>query len=274
MKKYILLIVVLGVFGYYAHNYFGEKRVLRIGVECDYAPNNWEENTPTASNLPISNNKGFYAEGYDLQIAKLVAEELNAKLEVRKVAWKDLPNALNSKEIDVIFSGMLDTAERRKFADFSDTYDISRTEYTIVVNKDSKYADATSLPDFSGAKIIAQKGTHLDDVIEQIPGVHHLPPVETVTEMLNIVIANKADGTVINLDTGQSYTRKHRNLVQIRFPAGEGFKLAFNGICAGVRKNDTELLYEINRALGKISKHDRQRLMDRSVARALQQAIP
>ncbi|MBQ7219877.1 MAG: transporter substrate-binding domain-containing protein [Synergistaceae bacterium] len=268
MKKYIILLLICAL-GFFFHEYYGEKRVLRIGVECDYAPNNWQEDSPTDTNCPLVNAPGFYAEGYDIQIAKRVAEELNATLEVRKIAWNDLFDTLDRREIDAIFSGMLDSAERRKRAIFSDTYDISRTEYTIVVNRASPYASAIRLQDFAGAKLVAQKGTHLDDVIDQIDGVIHMPPVNTVTEMLFMVVNNKADGTVINLDTGQSYERKHSNLKLIRFPEGEGFHLDFNGICAGVRKGNTKLLNDINAALAKISRRERNRLMDRAVIRTL-----
>ena len=54
-----------------------EKTVLRIGMECDYAPNNWQEDTATDTNLPISNLSGFYAEGYDIQMSKLLAEKMD-----------------------------------------------------------------------------------------------------------------------------------------------------------------------------------------------------
>ena len=53
----------------------------------------------------------------------------------------------------------------------------------------------------------------------------------------------------------------------IRFPKGEGFKFDYKGICAGVRKKDKLLLDEINNALRKLSKRDRQRIMDRTIAR-------
>ena len=273
MKKYLLMILLLGVVGFYAHEYFAEKRVLRIGVECDYAPNNWEEDRQSDSNFPIVNHKGFYAEGYDLQIAKRVADKMNADLEVKKVAWKDLPDALNKNEIDAIFSGMLDTEARKKFAAFSDVYDVTRTECTITVNTSSPYADSQSIADFSGAKLVAQKGTHLDDVIDQIDGVIHMPPVESISSMLEMVVQAKVDGTVVNLDTGQTYERMHENLRVIRFPEGEGFKLNFTGICAGVRKKDTALLQEINDALAKISPRERRMLMDRTIARAIKSSM-
>lgn len=270
MRKYVLMIIALAVIGFIVHTQFAEKRVLRIGVECDYAPNNWEEDKPSPTNFPIANKKGFYAEGYDLQIAKLVADELDAELEVRKIAWNDLPDALNRREIDAIFSGMLDTSERKSFVNFSDTYEIAKTEYTIVVNRDSRYANAKTLDDFAGAKIVAQKGTNLDKAIDQIPNVNHIPGVDTVAEMLDLLVKYHVDGTVINLDTGQSYVRKHKNLAIIRFEENEGFKMDFNGICAGVRKRDKTLLEEINKALAKISKRDRRMIMDRVIARAIQ----
>lgn len=269
MKK-ILLVLIFSIFlaGYYAHEHFAEKRILRIGVECDYAPNNWLEEYPTDTNLPLVNEPGHYAEGYDIQIAKLVAEKMNAVLEVRRIDWEELHDALNRHEIDAIFSGMLDTKERRKFAAFSNTYDITQTEYTIVVNNASPYAHAQTIEDFAGAKLVAQKGTHLDDAIAQIPGAVHLKPVKTVREMLRLVVNNEVDGTVINLDTGQTYERKYKNLSVIRFPKGKGFNIDFNGICAGVRKTDKRLLADINGALAHISKRDRQRIMDRTIARA------
>ena len=270
MKKYVLLVVILCLASFFfARGHFAEKRVLRIGVECDYAPNNWLETEQTDSNYPIVNEPGHYAEGYDIQIAKRVAEEINATLEVKRISWSELLVALNRREIDAIFSGMLDTEERRKAADFSDTYDVAQTEYTIVVNTASPFRDAKTLGEFSGAKLVAQKGTLLDEVIAQIPGAVHVPPVNTVREMLSMVVDNEVDGTVINLDTGQTYERKHKNLKVIRFPVGEGFNLGFHGICAGVHKGNTKLLKEINSALAEISKRERKRLMDKVVIYAI-----
>ena len=272
MKKYILLVVAVicvSVFAYFRRE--PEKpapqKILRIGVECDYAPNNWEEHRHSEFNIPLANHEGYYAEGYDIQIARLVASELNAMLEVRKIPWNDLIPALNRGEIDAIFSGMLDTTERREQAAFSDTYEISKTEYTIIVNDASLYAGSKKFTDFRGAKLIAQRGTNLDRAIDQVPGAVHVQPVETVQEMLDSVVSGKVDGAVINLDVGRSYEATHRNLKVIRFPEGEGFVLGFNGICAGVRKEDADLLKGINRALNGISRSRRQKIMDETVSR-------
>ena len=53
-----------------------------------------------------------------------------------------------------------------------------------MVLADSPYLNATSIQDFSGAAVLGQQGTALDDVIEQIEGVDHLSPVGSVPDML------------------------------------------------------------------------------------------
>lgn len=248
------------------------KPVLRVGMECDYAPNNWEEKRPSEFNAPLSNQEGAYADGYDLQIAKLVAEDMGATLEVKKVAWNDLLPALQRGEIDAIFSGMLDTEERKRQASFSEPYEVQKTEYAVVVNTASPYAGAKKLTDFSGAKFTGQKDTKLYSSIGQMPGAIAMPAVNTVPEMLDAVTSGKVDGIVINLDTGRSYEATHSNLKVIRFQENEGFEIGFNGICAGVRKNDTELLNRINMVIGRTTKNERQKIMDATVSRLLKNA--
>lgn len=280
MKKYIAELLVL-VACTFAFAYFGgekeekprEKFVLRIGVECDYAPNNWEERTPTEYTVPISNHEGHYADGYDIQIAKFVAEKLEADLEVYKISWNSLISSLQKGEIDAIFSGMLDTNGRRRLISFTDTYEVSSTEYAVIVNVNSPYAIAKKMTDFRGAKFTAQRSTNLYAAISQLPGALALPAVDTVSDMLLAVTTGRADCSVINLDTGRSYELTYKNIKVIRFPQNEGFKLGFTGICAGVRKNDSSLLYRINEALRDLTKGERRRIMDSVISRILDSTL-
>lgn len=238
------------------------KPLLRIGVECDYVPNSWEEMKASDSNVPISNREGHYAEGYDVQIAKLVAEKIGFVLEVKKIAWNDLLPSLNSGDIDAIFSSMLDTDERKEVVAFSEPYEVNKAKYGIIVDSVSPYITAKALGDFRGARIIGEKGTMLDDVIEQIPGVNHIKPVDTVPGMIDFVLNGSADGAVIDTDTGHFYEFMNKNLKLVEFAEDDGFKLGFSGVCAGVRKDDTELLHRINIALYDIDHSERKKIMD------------
>ena len=268
MKKFMFVVVVLmGAFFFFWGRDLNKIEVIRVGTECDYAPQNWEEDRQTNSNVPLANKEGFYAEGYDIQVAKFVAGALGAKLEVKKIAWSDLLPALNRREIDAVFSGMLDTKERREVAAFTDTYEVKKIEYAVVVNTKSRYVVRRRIDDFAGASFIAQAGTNLDAAIDQIPGAVHMPGAETVPETLAKVINNEVDGLVIDVDAGRSYEKTYPNLKLIRFPEGHGFTIGYTGVCAAVRKKDTHLLEKINGVLSSLSPRDRQRLMDATVAR-------
>ena len=260
MKKIIIFVVlVLGAVYFFSNKYFYEPPVLRIGSECDYIPNSWEENFKSDSNIPISNHKGYYAEGYDIQIANLVAKELGMTPRVVKLKWEDLIEALLRREIDVIFSSMLDTDDRKKLASFSDPYE--------VIRKDGKFADITKLEDLYQARILSQKGTYFENAIDQIPGAIKATPVITVSDMIEELDNGKVDGIVIDVDTGTTYEKMDDDLKLVRFPEGEGFIIGFSGVCAGVRKNDRRLLEGIDTAISKITPRMRQRVMDQVISK-------
>ena len=275
MKGFAVVVVLLlaavcyaGVRYFLNVDDYGHAVVLRVGVECDYPPNNWEENKQTNSNVPLANNKGFYAEGYDIQIAKTAAKSMGAKLELKKLAWNDLIPALNRNEIDVIFSGMLDTSARKELIAFTESYQARVTEYAAVVQKSGKWADAKKLTDFEGARFVAQVDSNFDAVIEQLAGSVHLPPVNTPNEMLEELLKNKTDGIITDIGLAKNYVKEYSNLQIIVFPKGESFVFDHSGICAGVRKSDEKLLNKLNEVLNNISPESRQKIMRESIARS------
>ena len=265
MRKYILLLLMIIIA--FVYNVFLNKdeRVIRIGVECDHEPYNWQETVSSDTNFPLVNAPGFYAEGYDVQIAKAVADEIGARIEFHKIHFDDLIYALLVGEIDAIFSGMVDTDERKKLINFTVPYEVRKTKYAAVMNKQSRYVNANSVHDLEGARMIAQKDSRFDMVIDQIPNVEHMTPVEAQTEVIDAVVNLSADGTVVNYDTGLSYQSMYNNLVVIYFHDDDGFELGFTGLCAGVRKNDRKLLDELNSAIEGITQRQRQRIMDNTI---------
>ena len=64
---------------------------------------------------------------------------------------------------------MSPTAERKDTIDFTSNYYVSNL--VIIMNKDSSYANASSLADFAGAKIGAQSGTFHENAVTQIENV-------------------------------------------------------------------------------------------------------
>ena len=65
-----------------------DKEVLRVGMECAYAPFNWTQETEELANgdkaVPIYGTS-FYAYGYDVMVAQKLADEMGMELEVHKI---------------------------------------------------------------------------------------------------------------------------------------------------------------------------------------------
>lgn len=99
--------------------------VLKVGMECAYAPFNWtdmDEPTPGAVAISSQGSEGLYANGYDVQIAQYIANKLGMKLEIYAITWDGLLPALQSGTVDAIIAGMSPTAEREQEIDFTDVY--------------------------------------------------------------------------------------------------------------------------------------------------------
>ncbi len=74
---------------------------LKIGMEANYPPYNWTQTTDANGAVPIDGSKQ-YANGYDVQIAKIIGKKLHRKVVVEKTEWDGLLPALTSGKIDLI----------------------------------------------------------------------------------------------------------------------------------------------------------------------------
>ena len=119
-----------------------EREKLIVGLECNYAPFNWTENERTDSNYEISGTV-TYAEGYDVQIAKMIADELDMELVIKKLEWDALIPSVQEYTIDLIIAGMSPTETRKVDIDFTSPYYSS--EHVLLVESSSTYANVTSV---------------------------------------------------------------------------------------------------------------------------------
>ena len=236
------------------------KRVLRVGMECDYAPFNWTQTEKNDRTAAIKG--GGYADGYDVQIAKKIADGLNMELEIVKLDWASLEGpALNAGQIDLVVAGMSPLADRKETIDFSDNYYVS--DLVIVVRKDSAYATATQLSDFADAKITGQLGTFHYDVIDQIEGVNKQTAMETFPDMVVALSSGKIDGYVSERPGALSAVASNSDLTFIAFDEGKGFAYDVDevSIAVGVKKGSA-LTAQVNEVLATISQEERDQMME------------
>ena len=240
------------------------KEQLKIGMECDYAPFNWTQPDTKNNAVPISNDTTGYAGGYDVQMSKKIADDLGMELVIVKMDWDGLIPALNAGTIDLIIAGMSPTDERKGVIDFSDYY--YESDLVIVIKKDGPYAAATSIADFSGAKITGQLNTTHYEVIDQIAGVNKQEALPDFPSMINSLKSGFIDGYVSERPGALGAVRVHSDLAFIAFDADKGFNYDINesNISIGMKK-DSPLRENVNAALAKISKDERVQLMDAAI---------
>lgn len=257
MKKWIALFltVLLALTGVSAL----AEGTFRVGMECNYTPFNWTQAEPSDTAVPIEGGAG-YADGYDVQIAKLIAEGLGKELVIVKTEWDGLSMGVMSGSFDAIIAGMSPTEERKATLDFSDAYYTS--ELVVVVKKDGPYAAATSLADLAGAAITAQQNTFHYTVIDQIPDVNKATAMETFPAMIVALQSGTIDGYVAERPGAEADTMANADLTYIQFAEGAGFTASESdvSIAVGLQKG-SELTAQINEILAGIDEETRVAMM-------------
>lgn len=233
-----------------------EKKVLRVGMECAYAPFNWTQSDETVPNgdkaVPIYGTDD-YAYGYDIMLARKLADYLGWDLEIHKVEWSSIILGMNAGDYDAIIAGMGYTEEREKSVDFTDPYYIRNN--VLIVNSEGKYANAKTLTDFTGASATTQIGTIWEQYVPQIPDVNPLTFYETTSEVVMAVAMNAADCGVLDEPTAMSAAIANDNIKYIALDEKDGFKVPEGqslNVCIAVKEGDSELKKALDDALDAI----------------------
>ncbi|ACA40321.1 Histidine-binding protein precursor (HBP) (p29) [Lysinibacillus sphaericus C3-41] len=234
----------------------------RIGMEAGYPPFNWTQQNDANGAVKIADN-AEYAGGYDVQMAKKIAEGLGKELVIVKLEWDGLVPALQSNKIDAIIAGMSPTEERKKTIDFTENYYTS--DFVMVIKKGSKYEGVKSIQDFSGAKITSQLNTSNYNVIDQIKGVNKQTAMESFPAMRVALEAGKIDGYVAERPEGISAAAANDKFTYVAFEEGFDTDLSNTSIAVGLRKDDANL-EKINEILKGISEDDRQAIMEEAIS--------
>lgn len=230
---------------------YADKKVLRLGTECAYAPYNWTQESEDLPNgekaVKISNGDG-YAWGYDIAIAKMMADYLGWDLEIYKTEWTSIFMGLDAKDYDLVMSGMCYSKERDESMDFTHRY--YERKINLTVSADGPFADITDLSQFDGKNptITTQLGTNYPDYFEQIPSSEAATQYETSSEAFMAVQTGTADAVIMDSPTTISALSTMSGLktldVTFETPAE-----ATNDVSIAVREGDTELQSLLNEAL-------------------------
>ncbi len=235
-----------------------DDSVLRVGMECNYAPYNWSQADDSNGAIAIKNVANMYTNGYDVQVAKKIADGLGKKLEIYSYEWDSLIPGVQSGKLDMIIAGMSPTDERKEKIDFSDNY---FTSNLVIVTKKDALNDVKSIADLKGKKIAAQSGTfHLQALTEQSEAqVNELADFSTMFIALG---AGTIDGYVAEEPTAMAVT-EDAAYSYVPFVNNEtGFKVKDDdvSIAVGVKKG-SDLKDKINDVLADFNTDAQKELM-------------
>jgi len=271
MKKTLLitlaLMMVISCLAACGDSKESDRPVLRVGMECAYAPYNWSQPTNANGAVPIHGSSDF-AFGYDVMMAKFVADKLDMDLEIHMIDWDSLPMAVQSGAIDIEIAGRSITAERQMSFDFTTPYYYA--SIVSLVRADGPFASATDLAGLDGATGTSQQGTVWYNVaLPQVPNVNMLPGMESAPAMLVALTSGAVELVVTDMPTAMAAVSVYPELKLLDFTESNGnFRVSDEEINIGImlQKGNTELLGKINDALATLTVADFIRMMNEAIS--------
>lgn len=179
-----LLVVVLAYFGYQSVNggaskadgsVTTDKKVLRVAT--------------TGVSFPGSYKDGEELTGFDVEVAKAVADKIGYDIDFTTTSFDGLFGLLTSGKVDVVASSIAITDERKETYDFSTPY--ATFEYGIVVKKSS---DLKSVTEFGGKTAAATVGSNQIKVLNRFDPSIQIQTFDDREAALSGVINGQVDG--------------------------------------------------------------------------------
>ncbi len=267
MKRVLaLLLAVLMAAALCACGKPAETKTLKVAMECAYAPYNWTQTTEENGAVPISGSSDF-AYGYDVMMAKKIAESLGYELEIVKLDWEGIIPAVMTGAVDLAICGQSITAERLEQVDFSSPYYYA--SIIALAKSDGPFASATSVAELDGATCVSQLNTVWNDICApQIPNVNLLPGMESAPAMLVALTSGRVDLVVTDQPTGLAATTADPSIVMLEFEGDGAFQVSDEEINIGIsmKKGNAELLDAVNGVLATMTPEDYTAMMNDAIA--------
>jgi polar amino acid transport system substrate-binding protein len=190
--------------------------------------------------------------GFEMDLYKAVCEDQQMKCELVEVAWDGIIPALTEKKIDVIWSSMSRTEERRKVIDFTDMYyDSANT--MIGLATDTTTIDMNAPDSMKGKVIGVQTSTiHANFIQKYFGGAAEVKLYDTLDNALADLSAGRLDYVSESATSLAPFLEANPNFTtRISWPLDPIFG---EGVGGGVRKEDTALKDKLNAGIASVVK--------------------
>ncbi|MDR3671134.1 MAG: transporter substrate-binding domain-containing protein [Holophaga sp.] len=182
--------------------------------------------------------------GYDVDLIKAVAKEMDLPLVFRTGTWSDMLAGLEAGNIDL--EAMLYSEDRAKALDFSTGHLV--LHYAMFMRKGAPWVD--SLKELRGRRVAVERGSWIQAQLVAMGLGRGLDLVDSHTEALEQVARGAQDAAVVPRMLGLEVVRD-RNLANLQ-PVGP--LLFSQDLCFAVPKGHGELLAALETGLARLNR--------------------
>ena len=205
---------------------------LIVGVEGTYYPYTYHDETTNE------------LDGYDIQVAKLLAKKLGVEVEFFESDWDSLLAGLDSGRVDTVINDVTATDKRREKYDFSDPYFYSFRQFVV---KTGNEVGIHSVDDLKGKKIATNTTNSLVPLLQEW-GVE-IVPIDNTDQCAQMVESGRVDFCMFSAVVMKEYMTQHPEAqLEVAFVLED----SVNEICIPTCKGETRFLNEINEFLKEI----------------------
>lgn len=210
-----------------------EKGKLVMGTSADYPPFEFHAMVDGKDKVV----------GFDIEIAKYIADELGVELEIKEMDFDKLLGGLSTGMIDVVLAGMNPEPKREKEANFTDIY--YEANLSVLVNKDDESKIAT-VKDLDGKKIGVQIGTTQEKIAqEDIKNAEVISLGKNPDIVMNLK-TKKIDCAIMEAPVAESFVEANNDLMIVQ---GLTIDSDSGGVAVAVKKGNDELTKKLNEIL-------------------------
>lgn len=233
MKKILALTLALTMILSLAACGGETKKKLIVGTSADYAP--YEFHTLIDGKDQIV--------GFDMELAKEIAKDLNMELEIKDMEFKMLLGELENGTIDMIIAGFSPDPERA--VAYSDIYYKATQTVLVLKENENKYKDIESL---AGKSVGAQTGSIQEGIVTEQMTQSTLISLAKIPNLVAELKGNKLEAVVMETPVAEGYLSQNPDLA-----------MAFNvdeeegGSAVAVKIGNEAILESVNKTIKRVN---------------------
>lgn len=216
------------------------SKQLIVGTATGYAPF-------------VSVNQAGEYEGFDIDVARALAQVLGKELVIRDLgSMSSLFAALDQGQIDLVIWGLSITSQRLQKVSMVHYYGEHLTSYPLIFWQ-TLPAGVASLADLAGQTVCVEPGSAQAAVLDQYTLINQLP-VERIDDALLNIQYGKATAALVEPVIAKKFSAKYPQ-IQI-FPIALAPQAQEQGVGIAIRPDRVDLFLQVQQAVQTLKEQD------------------